>query len=230
MTHSRLSTARVACRAALAIALLVAAGHSPAALAQQNPEIPINLIATQFLAGRFQMPVTCTREDGTQVEIQEGVVFRPAKNLDGTQTLRMTFFGLSGSDLARCYNMVHRRIPDRRGVLYVSYSSLDKRADTGVQNFLRALDRGPLEYVITGGHLQIQNVGEPDAEPQVIRFDGKRTPLYVSAVRYGSDMDKLLGESPPVAGRRPRRLLFRIEGPGDFRFEAAYLEDSRRMK
>jgi hypothetical protein len=224
------STATSSYRAALALALLLAGGSSPPAGAQQNSELPINIIATKFLEGRFQMPVTCNQTDGTQIEVHEGVVFRPAKNRDGTQMLKMTFFGIAGSDLARCYNLVHSSIPDRRGVLYLSYSSFDKRADTGIKNFVRSLERGPLEYVITGGRLQIQSVGDPEAETQVIRFDGKSTPLYVSAVAYGSDADKLLGRPPLVNGRRPRRLNFRIEGPGDFRFETAYLEDSSRMQ
>jgi hypothetical protein len=231
MRRSWVPAALAPYRAAFAVALLLAAGPPLVAPAQgKKPEIPIALVATEFLQGRFQMPVTCTRTDGTQVRLQESVVFRPAMNRDGNQTLRMTFFGLSGSDLARCYNTVYPTVPDRRGVLYVSYSSRDKRADTGIKNFVRSIQRGPLEYVITGGRLQIRGVGEAGAEPRVIRFDGRSTPLFVSAVARGSDPDKLLGEAAPLRGRVPRKLSFRIEGPDDFRFENAYLEDSSRFK
>jgi hypothetical protein len=230
MRPARLPPLTIPRRSALALGLLLGAGLPPGAPAQgRKAEIPIPVLATMFLEGRFRMPVTCTRTDGAQVEVEESVSFRPAVNRDGTQTLRMTFYGLAGSDLERCYNLVYPSIPDRRGVLYVSYSSRDRRGDTGVKNFTRAIQRGPLEYVITGGRLHIRDPDQAKEEARVVHFDGRSTPLLVALVPQDSDPDKLLGKAPVVRGRIARKLMLRFEGPDGLRFENAYLEDSSRF-
>lgn len=218
-------------RLAFPILLALAIQPSPAAAQQQRgPELPASYLALEFLKGRFRMPVTCTREDGSRVELEESVVFRPAKNRDGTQTLRMTFFGLDSPGLARCYNLTSPSVPDRRGTLYLSYASLNRRPDIGLKDFRHALRSGPLEYVIVGGHLRVREVGSAPDAARVFDFGGSEVPFWVSLVRRDSDPDKLLGDPEPVEGRLPRKLTFRFEAPDGLRFEESYLEDGSRWK
>ncbi|MFQ5696741.1 MAG: hypothetical protein ACE5IL_00455 [Myxococcota bacterium] len=217
----------------LVLALLVMAAlvPSPPARAQSQPrrvELPIAFYAVQYLRGRFEMPVLCTRDDGEVVRVEESLTFKPSRNRDANQTLRVTFFGLPWEGMQRCYNVALGRIPDRRGVIFIRYANLEKRPDVGLRDFQRDLQRGPLEYRVVGGSLRIREVGSGAAEGRKVDFSGRSVPFRVELIRRNSDADKLLGRVQPVKGRQPRKLGFEIVGPDDFRYRGSYLEDSSR--
>jgi hypothetical protein len=143
-------------------------------------------------------------------------------------TLRLTFFGIDVPDAVKCFNVVEARVPDRRGVLYVTYRSYS-RTDMGLTDFKRTLRKGELLYHIVGGGLRVREVGT-GSEPREIRFEDRDYPLRVKPVLPGSDGDKLLAPyregSPPGEDAR-RRLVFEIEGPEEFKFSGAFIEDDR---
>jgi hypothetical protein len=211
----------------LLLLVLIAPG---AARAQRGTEIQIQELAANYLKGRFLMPVTCTRADGSVVELHESIVIRADRRGDDTRALRMTFFGLGGKELARCYNLVMPDMRDRRGVLYLTYASDDTRVDTGLKDFKRDLKRGPLEYRINGGKLQLRKVAAPD-DAETLDFEDEQSRLYVTLIRRDSDADKLLGDVLAPEGKpSPRKLGFRVESSGDTSFEGFYLEDVSRRK
>jgi hypothetical protein len=214
--------------AAILAALPAGAQDGP----RRPPQVDATTLALNFMLGRFRMPVTCTREDGSLLEIEEAVVFRPAPQRSGSATIRATFFGIDAAEAARCYNLVEPQVPDRRGFLLLTYRA-QNRPDMGLADFRRALKRGPLRYHIIGGRLQIRSLADPEAEPRVVRFNAANVPFVVRDLPPGSDEDKLLdryGNAERSDGRVPRRLLFEIGGPEDFRFRGFYIEDDRRWR
>lgn len=223
----------LASRALLALAFLgVAALALPSpSRAQSRPrrvELPIAYYAVQYLRGHFEMPVLCTREDGTVARVKESLVITPSRNRNVNQTLRVMFSGIPWEGMKRCYNVALGRIPDRRGVIYISYSNLAKRPDVGLRDFQRDLKRGPLEYRVVGGALRVRDVGSAASAVREVDFTGHRVPFRVVLAQRNSDADKLLGRVRPVKGRLPRKLGFEIVGPGGFHYRGSYLEDSSR--
>jgi hypothetical protein len=140
--------------------------------------------------------------------------------------LRLTFFGIDVPDAEKCFNVVEKRVPDRRGTVYVTYRS-HSRTDMGLTDFKRALRKGELVYHIVDGKLRIRDVGGP-GEVREILFDDRDYPLRVGLVRPHSDADKLLapyrGDLPPGQDHR-RRLRLEMEGPEEFTFSGAFIED-----
>jgi hypothetical protein len=115
-------------------------------------------------------------------------------------------------------------------VLYVTYRS-NRRSDMGQNDFRRAIRSGELRYYIVGGELRIGEVG--GEARRVLRFDDRDYPLRVSPVRPQSDGDKLLSlydEDDAQKQDQRRRLVFQIEGPEDFTFRGAFIEDERRWR
>jgi hypothetical protein len=223
--------------ATVAAAILLAGWLIPAAplgaqeLQSDTPQIDETTVALSWLRGRFLRPVTCVREDGTRVELEEAMVIRPGTARSGMPVLRVTFFGIDLADAEKCFNIVEPQIPDRRGVLYLTYRSR-KRTDTGMADFKRTIKHGRLRYYVVDGEFRVRPVGQRDLEPEVIRFGKGDYPLLVRPVLRHSDGDKLLEQYRDEANGPDsrRRLHFEIEGPDEFRFGAAFIEDGRRWK
>jgi hypothetical protein len=182
--------------------------------------------ALNWLQGRFRAPVRCARADGSRLDLEEAISIRPGPDRSGMPTLRLTFFGIDVPDATKCFNVVESRVPDRRGLLYVTYRS-HSRTDMGLTDFRRTLKKGEVVYYIVGGGLRIREVGT-GAEPRKIRFEDRDYPLRVKPVQAHSDGDKLLApyrEEHAGEEDRRRRLRFEIEGPEEFTFSGAFIED-----
>jgi hypothetical protein len=218
---------------AFLLALLVLGGAFPVR-GQPPPKIDATVLALNWLSGRFLIPVTCVKTDGSRVHLEEAVVIRGTQQRGSEPSLRATFFGIDVADVSHCYNLAEPRVPDRRGVVYLTYRS-HRRADLGTADFRRALRDGRLRYAIEGGQLQERVLGGNATEPRVVTFDGRDVELIVSLVKPGSDADKLLRHHTPITPapegqRAPRRLTFQIEGPEDFSFTGHFIEDLSRWQ
>lgn len=206
----------------LALALPVA-GQQPG-----PPKVDETTLAYRFLEGRYRMPVTCKLEDGSLLELEEAVVIRAGPDRKGQSAVRATFFGIDAPGARSCFNLVNPELRDQRGVLYLNYRSL-RRADLGVRDFRRELERGALEYRVLDGRLRLREIGGDEAEAVELDFDGAEARFLVSSIPRASDGDKLLEEFEarlPAATRR--RLEIRIEGPEGLQLGGYYLEDEAR--
>jgi hypothetical protein len=210
------------------LALLVAGG----AAAQQDRYRPpsktdATTLALNWVIGRFRMPVTCTRTDGSQLQLEEAVVIRPAPEHSGKLALKATFFGIDAADVSHCFNLVFPRLPDRRGILYLTFRS-HERTDLGMADFRRRMRDGELRYPIQDGQLREREFGETKAKPRVVKFDRRGVEFLVRDIRAGSDADKLLArytEAASPRAYRPRRLEFEITGPDDYVYRGYFIED-----
>jgi hypothetical protein len=167
--------------------------------------------------------------DGSRQELEEAIGIRVAPRRSGMPVVRLTFFGIDIPDAEKCFSVVDRRVPDRRGVLYVTYRS-NRRQDMGLTDFRRTARKGVLVYHIVGGQLRIREVGK-EAEPRVVRFEDRDYPLRIRAVMPHSDGDRLLApyrdDHPPGEDPR-RRIRLEIEGPEGFTFVGAFIEGDPR--
>ena len=215
---------------AFAAALLL---WPPAATPQKvgrDPQVDETTAMLNWILGRWSMPVSCAREDGSVVDIETAVVFRPASEDASGRTVRATFFGIDVAGAQRCWNLIETGVPDRRGVIYLTFTS-QRRLDLGVTRMRHNLDDGGLSYRVTRGKLRIRDVGA-GVEPRTIDFAHKETYLHVSLVKRGSDGDKLLSrfaeKRDPL--RRMRRLAIEVSGPDVETATAGYyLEDPERV-
>lgn len=194
----------------------------------QEPKIDETHATLNWIVGRWRMPVTCVRADGSRVHIEEAVVFRPAPEDADGRTLRATFFGIDVADAVRCYNLIEKNVPDRRGVLILTYLS-HGRPDIGLANLRKNLaEQRALTYSIRRGTLQVRQLGS-DAAPERLELAGSGTDLTVSLIAPGSDGDKLLGPLAKKSGDASlRRLRFELAGDGIPGQHGYYLEDGER--
>lgn len=212
----------------LAGSLLAAGPLGAQELKSETQQVDETSLALSWLRGRFRRPVTCVQTDGTRVELEEAMVVRPSPPRSGMPVVRVTFFGIDLTDGEKCFNLVEREVPDRRGVLYLTYRSRG-RTDTGMADFKRTMKAGEIRYYVVGGEFRVRPVGQPDGEPRVIRFGDGDYPLVVRPVLPHSDGDKLLEQLREGSDGADalRRLRVEIEGPDEFRFAAAFIEDDR---
>ncbi len=189
--------------AALACAWLAAA---PLARAQDDGYRPPvkateSDVALLFLAGRYAMPITCKKTDGSVVELEESISFKAAPDAGGGKSLKVTFFGVDVADAAYCYNLVERRLPDRRGTMFVHFRS-HNREDLGLSDFRRTAARGPLTYWAHRGELVVRGLGSDSEQPaaRVLAFDGGEAKILVDAIAPGTDGAKLLADYEARAG------------------------------
>lgn len=183
-----------------------------------------------WILGRFRMPVLCEREDGSVIQLEEAVVFRPAAEDARGMTVKATFFGIDVAGAKRCYNLIEPEIPDRRGVLYLTYIAQD-RSDIGLSDFRHSIRDGEVTYQVTRGRLRVRPIGDAETEPLVLEFEGRQGALTVSRLRPTSDGYKLLAPFAREQGveRLPlRRLSFRLELPDAASVRGYYLEDAKR--
>jgi hypothetical protein len=169
------------------------------AFAQQGappPHVDPTHGALNWIIGRWYMPVTCEREDGTQVQIQDAVVLRPAIEDPAGRSLKATFFGLDVADAKRCFTMINSNVLDRRGVLYLTYTS-QRRTDLGLKDLRDALEDGELTYQITRGKLRERDIASGEA-PRMLDYTSKDGRFIVTQLKRGSDGYKLLSTAAPA--------------------------------
>ncbi len=203
------------------------------AMGQREVKLPTGLDATtlalEWITGRYRMPVTCLRTDGSRIELEEALVIRRAPEHGDIRTLKVTFFGIDAPNISRCYNLVTPNIPDRRGTLYVTFRSTG-RADLGPKDFRRRLASGELRYPIQGGQLRERGFSEAEPREHTVKFSRQGIDLVVRQIRGGSDADKLLApyaKREPATHRGLRRFEFEIQGPDEFAFRGYFIEDPK---
>jgi len=206
------------------------------ARAQQQPKMDEGEIAIAYISGRFAMPVTCKRQDGTTLELQDSIVLKVVPEA-GTDTLQVTFFGIEVPDVDYCYNLVERRVADRRGQILLRYRS-HNRKDLGSTDFRRTAIKGSLTYNAYEGEVKERPIGSsPEQAPaRALAFDGGDSRLVVEPVQPGSDGAKLFADfdaranatvGGPVAGRR---YTFRFVAKDGEQFVFYAIEDRRKRK
>jgi hypothetical protein len=207
---------------------LVALVAVPLQANAQQPKINETHATLNWILGRWRMPATCELADGSHVDVEEAVVFRAAPEDSAGRTIRATFFGIDVADAVRCYNLMEKNIPDRRGVLVLTFPS-SGRSDIGLRNLMKHLrdDRG-LSYVIRRGTLHVRQLGADEAER--VDFNGAGADLIARLLPYGSDGDRLLA---PLADksdnpRSLRRIQLEIARDGVPEQSGFYLEDGER--
>ncbi len=215
--------------ACLAVLFLLCAAAPSRAQYIPPPHADETHATLNWLIGRWRMPVTCELEDGRRVNLEEAIVVRPAAEDANGRTVRATFFGIDVRGARRCFNLTRSEIPDRRGVLYLTFVS-QGRPDLGLTRLRQNLETGELAYHITRGRLQIRPVGAPPDATIPLDFQGKDAALRVRVLRSSSDgfrMLESLARDDPAANRL-RRVRFSIEGLEPSPFQGDYLETARR--
>jgi len=203
------------------------------ALGQRDARLLASMDATtlalEWVTGRYRMPVTCLRSDGSRIELEEAIVIRRAPEHGNIRTLKLTFFGIDASDISRCYNLLIPDIPDRRGTLYATFRSA-ARGDLGPKDFRRRLESGELRYPIQGGQLRQREFGDEPSQARTVKFSRRGIDLVVRTIHGGSDADKLLApyaKRGTSTRRRIRRFEFEIQGPDEFAFHGYFIEDPK---
>jgi hypothetical protein len=202
----------------------------------QTPQVTEDQIALAFLVGRYVTPVTCKKTDGSSVEVESSIGVKLAPEEGGGNAARVTFFGIDLPDLAYCYNVIERRVLDRRGSLLVHFKSFN-RSDKGVADFKLSAKRGPLEYPAHRGEVREQKLGsEGEGEPRTLSFEGGDAKLVVDTVSAGSDGAKLLASyapTAPAAANAPdqrKRLTLRFTPAGGADPFVVYVIDDPRQR
>ena len=184
------------------LAALLCAGTSRAQDQPQpyrTPQATEDQFALGFLIGRYVTPVSCKKTDGSTVELESSIGVKPAPDSGGGNAARITFFGIDMPDLAYCYNVVERRVLDRRGSILVHFQTFN-RADKGLADFKIAAKRGPLEYPSHRGEVTEKPLGsQGEGETRTLSFDGGASKLVVEPVPNGTDGAKLLSVYPATA-------------------------------
>jgi len=208
--------------------LLLFALLASGALAQE-PHVDPTHGALNWIIGRWYMPVTCEREDGSRVQIEDAIVLRPATEDPAGRSLKATFFGLDIADAKRCFTMIDSNVRDRRGVLYLTYTS-QRRTDLGLKDLRDDLEDGELTYQITRGKLRERNIASGDP-PRVLHYTSKDGRLTVKELKRGSDGYKLLSTAAPAQpaqGLAVRWLSLELTGREMDPVKAYILEDAER--
>jgi len=165
-------------------------------------------------------------------------VFKEAPEEGGGDIIKATFFGVDVSDVAYCYNLIERRVVDRRGTILLHFRS-HNRADLGISDFRRALMAGPLTYNAHEGSLTERGIGtDPEfGETKTLSFDGGDSRVVLDVVPNGSDGAKLLAgfEVPstavqPTAKDMPKRFSFHFYAKDGSDFVVYAVEEVRKRR
>ncbi len=220
----------------LAVALLPGLALAKGESEHQPPaHMTADEVAILFLAGRYISPVVCKLADGSQIEVQDSVVVKAAPEQGGGNQLKATFFGIQVADAQYCYSAIDRRVPNRRGVLYLHFRTRN-RPDYGISDFRRMASAGPLTFNVHRGELQVSPVGteDGDAAPEVVSFDGGDSRIMVENVPDGSDGAKLVAQyfaaNPPDPAYPPRVFTFRVFAKDGTMFPFYAIEDIGRRR
>ena len=203
-----------------------------AALAQAPPRVNETHATLNWIIGRWRMPVTCEREDGSMIQLEESVVVRPAREDAEGRTVRVTFFGIDVEGARRCFNLTHKDVPDRRGVFYMTFVS-HGRSDIGLTRLRQNLEEGSLHYEITRGKINVRHIGANSEEDRVVDFADVDAGLEVSFLDRGTDGYRLLTtlvKRDGLEGQPLRRLRFEVSGVEPGTYVGDYLEVPRRRR
>jgi hypothetical protein len=225
MTAPRPSPGLRDLRPALALLLLlVLPGSAQAQQFGRQPSVDATQIALNWLKGRWEMPITCTRADDTQIELREGFAVRATR--EDPKVVKLTLFGIDEKELKRCYNLAVPEVPDRRGVVYLTFRS-SGRTDLGPSDFRQRMRDGELRYHVERGRVHVTPIGG-DAEPEVRTFSGSGWELVVRLLERSDDGFRMLkrhaGPATPGAPL-PRAIEVRLEGPDDYSVGGFYIEN-----
>jgi len=220
----------------LALALAALPASAPAQ-SEYRPPAHVNAdeLAIDFIAGRYIMPVTCKRLDGSQVEVEDSVLLKPSPEASGGKSVKATFFGIEVADVDYCYSSIERRIVDRRGSVFLHFRTRN-RPDFGTADFRRLAKLGPLTFNAHRGELQVREIGGAAAAqpPRILAFDGGDARLVVEAIQEGSDGEKIVTQFfekyPPKEGRMRKVFSFRVFAKDDSAFTFYAIEDDRRFR
>jgi hypothetical protein len=192
------------------------------------PKYDVAELAMRWISGRFIMPVTCTRNDGSVLTIEQAVAVRPVPERGGpAYSVRATFFGIDVADASHCYHLADSRLLDRRGRLYFNLPSR-YRPDMGTTDFRHLLEEGQITFQISDGKLTSRPIGESDAEPEVVAYRSAGATVTVRVMEVGEDGFKALAAlapSDPRLNYRVRRLEFRVEHPEHGTFSSFFMDD-----
>jgi hypothetical protein len=237
-------------RLGVAICGLTLAVPSVRALAQGSDEYgqPVHMseqeLAVNYIAGRYASPITCKKTDGTVVQAEDSMLLKVAPEEGGDNGLKATFFGVEVGDVSYCYNLISRRVVDRRGTIVLRYLS-HNRKDLGDHDFRRAAASGSLTYTATGGELNEHGIGSDpgDAPARTLHFEGKESKLVVAPVQQGTDGAKLFADydaraksasaapaGPGEQSNPSKRFSFRFIASDGSEFTFYAIEDSHRRR
>lgn len=206
---------------------------APAQVSLGDPKIGLTPLALNSLLGRYRWPVVCAQPGGDSRLVEEGIAFRSAKQLyKGQMAVKVTFFGIDASGASVCFNRSDPSIPNRRGVLYLTFPSHGRR-DLGVSEFRRLMERGEARYPIVGGRLVLREIGKPDDAPREISFNEEAGTLVVRNVDRGTPGEKLIARYLTAHGRErriPRALSFEWIMPQGESFRTVMAEDPSRWR
>jgi hypothetical protein len=195
--------------------------------------MPADEIAILFLSGRYIMPVTCKLADGSQIDVEDSIVVKDAPEQGGGKQLKATFFGIQVENAQYCYSSIERRIPNRRGVLYLHFRTRN-RPEYGIADFRRMANAGPLTYNAHRGELEVSGIGaEAEASPpHTVSFEGGDSRIMVESVPNGTDGGKLVAHyfaaHPPDPDKPPRVFTFRVFAKDGSEFTFYAIEDNGR--
>jgi hypothetical protein len=226
---------RVGALVALGILLCAAASRAQDEYTAP-PKVTEDQIALGFLLGRYVTPVTCKKADGTTLELESSIGVKLAPESGGGNAAKITFFGIDVPDLAYCYNLVEKRVLDRRGSLLVHFQTFN-RPDKGIADFKLAAKRGALEYPAHSGAVTERPLGsESPGEPRKLSFDGGDSKVVVDAISAGSDGAKLLavyGSVDPARANAPdarKQLTLRFVPKEGEPFVVYVMDETRQRK
>ncbi|HTO08649.1 MAG TPA: hypothetical protein VMR86_16490 [Myxococcota bacterium] len=204
---------------------------------QQPQHLTEDEIAIAYIAGRFSAPVTCKRQDGSVLQIEDAIELKPAPEAGGGNSLKVTFFGIEVGDVDYCYNLIERRVPDRRGTILLHYRS-HNRKDLGSTDFRRSAQSGSLTYNAHEGVLKERPIGSnPDnVSPRELDFGGGDSRLVVEPIQPGSDGAKLYADFDgrksfgDAEGEKFRRYSFRFIAKDGREFRLYATQDMKHRR
>jgi hypothetical protein len=192
-------------------------------------------VALSFIQGRFSTPLTCKKTDGSSLDLEQAIALKMSPEESGGDSLKVTFFGVDVADVAYCYNLIERRLLDRRGSFFVHFRS-HNRKDLGMADFRRAAKAGPLTYNAHRGELTAREIGSEaqSRDTSTLPFDGGDARLVVEGIPAGSDGAKLLidyaDRIPSLGNPASRRFAFRFIDKNGAEFVFYGVEDVGRRK
>jgi hypothetical protein len=182
-----------------ALALAVGLSVAPPARAQL-PDL--NLIALDWLRGRWASPVVCQR-DGDATRALRRLVVAPGPVHARPVSDRITFHGVDVEGASRCSDAVGVPAPDVRGSILVTLPGTS-RPDFARSDFQRALrETGGFDFEVVSGRLRLLGWGD-EAKPRLVDFAGGT--VRAREVRRGSDAARILAD---LDG--PRKLTVEVE-------------------
>ena len=190
---------------------------APAPVGAQS--VDLNLLALDWLRGRYASPLVCEGAGRAERAIRRVVVARGPRHARPPVD-RMTFHGIDVEGAERCIDVLGREQPEVRGTVQLTLPGAS-HPDTATADFQRSLRfRGGFDFQVTEGRLQLRG-WDPEVEPRVVDFAGGTA--RIRRVTPGSDADRILRD---LEG--PLKLTLELSAPaGDVVFYHLVLYDVR---